>query len=55
MKVYVLHYSCYEESEVRGVYTEEAMKELMKLENTKYDNKNILESLNQIKDKIKMF
>ena len=26
MKVYVLHYSHYEESEVHGVYTEEAMK-----------------------------
>jgi hypothetical protein len=27
MKVYVLHYSYYEESEIRGVYTEEAMKQ----------------------------
>ena len=26
MKVYVLHYACYEESEVRGVYTEDEMK-----------------------------
>jgi chromosome segregation ATPase len=26
MKVYVLHYSYYEESEVRGVYTEDAMR-----------------------------
>ena len=35
--------------------TEDVLKELMKLENTKYDNKDILDSLNQIKDKIKMF
>jgi seryl-tRNA synthetase len=26
MKVYVLHYAYYEESEIRGVYTEDAMK-----------------------------
>lgn len=26
MKVYVLHYQCYDESEVHGVYTEDAMK-----------------------------
>lgn len=35
--------------------TENVIKELMKLENTKYDNKNILESLKQITNKIKMF
>jgi hypothetical protein len=29
MKVYVLHYSYYEESEVHGVYTEETMKKEM--------------------------
>ena len=26
MKVYVLHYQCYDESEIHGVYTEDAMK-----------------------------
>ena len=31
MKVYVLHYACYEESEIRGVYTEDAMKKELEM------------------------
>lgn len=31
MKVYVLHYACYEESEIKGVYTEDAMRKEMTL------------------------
>ena len=31
MKVYVLHYACYEESEIKGVYTEEAMRKELAL------------------------
>ena len=35
--------------------TEDVIKEIMKVKNTKYDNKNILKELDQIVDKIKMF
>lgn len=35
--------------------TEETIKELMEIKNTKYDNKDILENLNNIVDVIKMF
>ena len=31
MKVYVLHYAYYEESEVKGVYTEDAMKKELEM------------------------
>ena len=41
MKVYVLHYSYYEESEVRGVYTEDAMnKELAQYANWGREHNN---------------
>jgi septal ring factor EnvC (AmiA/AmiB activator) len=53
MKVYVLHYAYYEESEVRGVYTEDAMrKELAQYAEwgRKHNEKSIAEQERRIEE-----